>query len=137
MARHEGELVSPVPCSSSGHGLPVETPNSVDLRQAQGAAGELLWAAVRTRPDIAYAVSRLASVMSQSPKAIKMGDTLFQYLRKTPDMGLIFSRDGNSFWDQKRVVPQSQDPLLEAYASGYFGFWVWGLGYLGFRVFRV
>ena len=42
------------------------TPRQV--REAQQLGGELLWLATKTRPDIAYVVSRICSATSRAPK---------------------------------------------------------------------
>ena len=86
---------------------PVRTPVSVNCKllkvsedsevveQAfyQSAVGSLLYLAVRTRPDIAYAVNNVARFCSKPTKehwvAVKR---VFRYLRGTTQLGLLYTK---------------------------------------------
>lgn len=64
-----------------------------ELKLYQEKVGTLLYAAISTRPDIAYAVNKLTQHM-QSPttRDAKACDRVFQYLAGTKDYGLLFGR---------------------------------------------
>ncbi|CAE7662902.1 TY5A [Symbiodinium sp. CCMP2456] len=66
----EGTAVAPCP-SNSALGSEEHVPENADaLRRAQGLTGEVLWLATRSRPDIGYAVSRMASAVTRNPEAV-------------------------------------------------------------------
>jgi hypothetical protein len=64
-----------------------------NLKLYQEKVGTLLYAAISTRPDIAYAVNRLTQRM-QAPtvRDAKACDRVFRYLAGTKSMGLLFGR---------------------------------------------
>jgi hypothetical protein len=70
-----------------------EMDQPTDLKLYQEKVGTLLYAAISTRPDIAYAVNKLTQRM-QSPTArdAKACDQVFRYLAGTKHMGLLFGR---------------------------------------------
>ena len=54
------------------------------VKEAQQLAGELLWLATKTRPDIAYVVSRIYSATNRAPSwAIKTAHQLIRQLNAT------------------------------------------------------
>ena len=54
--------------------------------------GSLLWLSLRTRPDIAWAVSRIASLATEHPlEAWRRVKHVLQYLRWTLDFGMVFT----------------------------------------------
>eukprot|EP00959_Pyramimonas_sp_CCMP1952_P157034 3283951-Pyramimonas_sp.AAC.1 len=58
-------------------------------------AGGLLWLASRTRPDIAYAVSRVASIATTRPlTSLCFGKKVLRYLSSTRRMGLYYLPGG-------------------------------------------
>ena len=66
-----------------------------DLKTLQAVNGALLWLATRTRPDIAFAVSKLAScIVSDPEEATSRARRLLQYLSRTSDFGLDFGAVG-------------------------------------------
>ena len=73
----------------------LETP---ELRLAQRRVGELLWLTSRTRPDLQYATSILASRVSKAPELVnELGKRLLDYLEETKHYRLNFNglgRDG-------------------------------------------
>lgn len=78
----------------------------VDKQMYQQAVGSLLYAALLTRPDIAFAVSHV-SRFAQSPKlchwlAVKR---IFRYLKKTRSLGLVY----NSGVDWRPVAYSDSD----------------------------
>lgn len=68
-----------------------------DLALFQEVIGVLLYAAISTRPDIAYAVGALARHV-QSPKLRHLNAAwrVFRYLNGTRDTGLVFGREGRA-----------------------------------------
>ena len=70
------------------------TPTQV--REAQQLGGELLWLATKTRPDIAYVVSRICSATSRAPKsAVQTAYQLIRHLNATQGLGLWYRKDAN------------------------------------------
>ena len=68
----------------------------LQVREAQQLGGELLWLATKTRPDIAYAVSRIWSATSRAPKwAVQTAYQLIRHLNATQGLGLWYRRDAN------------------------------------------
>ena len=62
-----------------------------DIRKGQKILGELLWTAVRSRPDISFAVSKLSQWIAKAPR--KVYDLALQtlaYLCDVPDVGLVY-----------------------------------------------
>lgn len=76
---------------------PSEMDEPADLKLYQEKVGTLLYAAISTRPDIAYAVNRLTQRM-QAPTAryVKACDRVFRYLAGTKTTGLLFGRQKKS-----------------------------------------
>ena len=54
------------------------------VKEAQGITGALLWMSTRSRPDIAYAVSRMGQQATKVPDlSIAIGKQVLQYLNST------------------------------------------------------
>ena len=65
------------------------------VHRAQKLGGELLWLAMRTRPDISFGVSHLCSLTTRKPEAaIKVGKMILRYLSGTADVGLVYEGAG-------------------------------------------
>ena len=63
------------------------------IREAQALTGALLWASTKTRPDIAFAVSKLGQFAVRSPSiVIKAGRQVLQYLYGTADLWIEYRR---------------------------------------------
>jgi hypothetical protein len=70
-----------------------EMDQSTDLKLYQEKVGTLLYAAISTRPDIAYAVNRLTQKMSAPMvRDARACDRVFRYLAGTRTLGLLFGR---------------------------------------------
>lgn len=66
----------------------------VPLLPYQEKIGVLLYAAISTRPDIAFAVNKLARfVQAPLTRHMNAADRVFRYLAGTRDIGLTFGRD--------------------------------------------
>ena len=81
-----------------------------DVQLYQEKVGTLLYAAISTRPDIAFAVNQLTQRM-QAPTAAdaKACDHVFRYLAGTKDLALLFGRSA------------SELPTVAAYADADWG----------------
>jgi hypothetical protein len=95
---------APTPGERTGSGTqsPVEDREGTncqptDLKLYQEKVGTLLYAAISTRPDIAFAVNKLAQSM-QAPTVAhaKACDRVFRYLAGTKSTGLLFGRNSDA-----------------------------------------
>ena len=60
-----------------------------EIRQAQKITGELLWITQRSRPDLAYHVSIMASWATRDPlRVVKIGERLLGFLQRTAETRL-------------------------------------------------
>jgi hypothetical protein len=68
----------------------------ISQKDYQHAIGSIMYAAIHTRPDIAFAVGRLSQYLSDPAKhhgqALK---TLLRYLRSTIDKGIVYGSSGS------------------------------------------
>ena len=91
-----------------------------DLAVCQSLLGELIWLACRTRPDIAYAVSRLAGLMTRNATAVKaLAHHLLGYVIGTADLALRYTREpvGEqwlSLWGSQQVLAQTDASFAPA-----------------------
>ena len=77
-----------VPCPREWLGLDedqcAQECSDEDIRQAQRITGELLWVTQRSRPDLAYHVSTMASLTSKdAKKVVKIGKRVLGFLQRT------------------------------------------------------
>lgn len=91
---HEKPSAAAIPVRLRGGGVPDQEP--IDVKLYQEKVGTLLYAAISTRPDIAYEVNRRAQHM-QAPTIAdgRACDRVFRYLAGTKSLGLLFGR-GNA-----------------------------------------
>lgn len=84
------------------------------LKLYQEKVGTLLYAAISTRPDIAYTVNKLTQHM-QSPtlRDAKACDRVFRYLAGTKNLGLLFGR--------QRISSPDSTVSVSAYADADWG----------------
>ena len=69
-----------------------ENPQLATIRKAQSLTGELLWLVVRARPELGFAVSRMAQLCARRPEdSILIGEGVLRYLRGTTDQGLLLA----------------------------------------------
>ena len=90
-----------------------DTPDvpSLDLlRQLQGFSGEFNWLATRTRTDLSYPVSLLASASSKQSKwSFELAKKILRFLQGTKRQGITISCTG------------SEDSLVSYTDAGYAG----------------
>ena len=68
-------------------------PDAAKLKKLQQHAGELNWLATRTRPDIAYYTSVIASAAkSHGDWTLQLCHKVLRYLLETRDEGLVIPR---------------------------------------------
>ena len=99
-------------------GPPEEDITPQQIRAAQMVTGELLWASVRTRPDIAFAVSIMGQQVTKRPKWVcQLGNHVLGFLKHTWDHCLLYpSEVGGHGHDGILQIPRHKD-LLEAYTD--------------------
>ena len=68
-----------------------EQKTPLNVKEAQRVVGELVWITARTRPDLAFVISKLASMITEAPiQVVQLAKTVWQYLAATVHQGLIF-----------------------------------------------
>ena len=90
-----------------------ELEQPTDLKTYQEKVGTLLYAAISTRPDIAYAVNKLTQRMS-APRVCdaRACDRVFRYLAGTRTLGLLYGRQR----DDRETKTKSR-VAIDAYAD--------------------
>ena len=69
------------------------------VRKAQALTGALLWASSKTRPDIAFAVSKLGQYAVKAPSiVIESGHQILRYLYGTADLWLEYQKPSDNSW---------------------------------------
>ena len=105
-----------VPCGKNFYAPPPEeniTPELIHL--GQKVVGELLWLVTRTRPDIAFATSKLSQSVLSAPRWVAQeGEKIWQYVLATADEGLKFSREKGVGWGNENQAG------LEAFSDSSF-----------------
>ena len=87
--RHEVSRTKPVPMTRDEE----ETPDPVKLKEAQGLIGELLWLAVRSRPDLSFTVSMMGQQALKRPSwVVDVGRDALMYVAGTPELCLRYDR---------------------------------------------
>ena len=92
-----------------------------DVRMAQKCAGELAWLVARTRPDLMFAVGKMASGISRFPKEVKkMAVQTWSCFKGTLGLGLGFKKAEDS--SDEEVLQATQMPRL-AWSPGDVFWW--------------
>ena len=85
---------SKVPTVKDMYPPPEDQVDEKDVRLAQKDIGELLWISTRTRPELAFVVSRCSAMVLSAPKwVLGMSKLVWGYLKSTQEHGLWFTRD--------------------------------------------
>ena len=72
-----------------------------EVKEAQRLVGELLWLSTRTRPDIAFIVSKCSQMILVAPRWVKAtSEVVWDYLRCTAEQGLWFLKETGENWEQ-------------------------------------
>ena len=90
-----------------------------DVREAQAITGALLWISTRSRPDVAFAVSKMGQWATKVPKVtIGLGLQVLAYLHSTMDLGLEFLHDlGAYFSNHGNLNLPRTDQTIEIYSD--------------------
>ena len=82
------------------------------VREAQKITKELLWLSGKTRPDIAWAVMKMAQNAVKKPRwTISLGEAVLAYLRQSLNYGLHYTKE----------VPEDSAPDLKRSRPRHFG----------------
>jgi len=74
----------------------LDIPSPQELKSLQGFSGEFNWLATRTRPDISYYTSVLASACSRyCAWSLQLAIKILRYLITTIDQGILLTCDGD------------------------------------------
>ena len=112
--------------TGKGSNLPMvkETPGEEEevdipsLRAAQGAVGEFLWVAIKTRPDLAFCTSQLSLWTSRRPRFVVKK---VRYLAATPTLGLTFGAIATSGKERNELLRYGRGiKVVESYADASF-----------------
>jgi hypothetical protein len=77
------------------------------IKQAQALVGSLIWISCRTRPDIAFTVSSVASIATRKPsECVKRCKHLLRYLRGTCDVTLRARPFGDQDCEHERPAQE-------------------------------
>ncbi len=119
LQRHDdvNEKSTPMPKWDT-EGTPEEDITPQQIREAQMITGELLWASVRTRPDVAFAVSIMGQQVTKRQKWVcQLGKQVLGFLKSTWDHCLVYpSEVGGHGHDGSLQIPRHCD-LLEAHTD--------------------
>ena len=97
---------------------PEENITKRDIKEAQALTGELLWVSLRSRPDIAFAVSQMGQQVTKRPRwAVQVGKHVLGFLFSTTDYCLNYRSEveGHGF-DDSLQIPR-HERLIEAYSD--------------------
>ena len=95
------------------------TPSADEIKEAQAITGALLWLSTRTRPDLAYVVSRCGQQATKCPGlSVSLGKQALAYLRTTIDMGIEVPHSvGSAFSDHGLLSLPRTERVLELYTD--------------------
>ena len=87
------------------------SPTGQAMHQAQQVTGELLWLSQRSRPDLAFTASLLASSATKAPhRALRIADRAlgYSYLQRTKSASLMFVADNTQLhgWSDASFSPE-------------------------------
>ena len=92
------------------------------VRRAQSLAGELLWLSVRARPELSFAISRMAQLTTRRPNdALLIGQGILKYLRAYPDAGLLFGRAPGDLGSHGAFTKPVDEKLIQVFADSSHG----------------
>ena len=119
LQRFQVDAKSSVPMNKWVEPEIVGEPALGDAREAQAITGALLWISTRSRPDVAFAVSKMGQWATKVPKVtIDLGLQVLAYLHSTMDLGLEFLHDlGAYFSNHGNLNLPRTDQKIEIYSD--------------------
>ena len=91
--RHGSQAPRSTPAPKVDPEVIEEEKTAEQVKQAQQVVGELLWLAVRTRPDISYVVSWMGRHVAKAPKMVcQVAEHVIGYLQGTLDYALVYGK---------------------------------------------
>ena len=91
------------------------------IRMAQAVTGELLWASVRSRPDISFAVSIMGQQVTKRPRwVVKLGKHVLGFLMSTKDHCLWYRPEMESHGSEGTLQIPRHESLIEAFSDVSF-----------------
>ena len=90
-----------------------------EVREAQAITGALLWISTRSRPDIAFAISKMGQWATKVPKvSIDLGLQVLAYLHSTVELGVEFRYDTGAYFSHHGHLnlPRT-DHIIEIYSD--------------------
>ena len=109
----------------AGHDMRVERTDeyAVSIKFCQQALGSLLWLVMRTRPDLTWAYSVAASLMTRNPKeAANRVRHMLGCLKSTIELGFVYSRNDTHMCAIDVHADASFAPGADASHSGSIAF---------------
>ena len=99
---------------------PVENADRKVVKQYQQDIGSLMYLMLGTRPDLAYAVGKLARFsVNPSPEHLRALEHVFAYVNRTKHYGLTYSSSGDHFPHGYVDADFASDPSDRVSISGY------------------
>ena len=119
LKRHEVQVEKPHPMPKCDTEEPPEEQVTGDqIREAQMYVGELLWAAVRSRPDIAYVVSVLGQQVTKRPRwVVQLSKHVLGYLLGTRDYCLQYKAEVKGHGPEDTLQIPRHKGLVEAFSD--------------------
>ena len=117
----EGECRIPISKEFSVPETPAEERAAL-TKQAQTMCGQLLWLSGRTRPDLAFAVTKACQVVASNPaEAVARCKCIVKYLRYAPSVGLHYGPAPNDFGQWAQLKYKRDAGSLEVYSDASYG----------------
>ena len=90
-----------------------------EVREAQAITGALLWISTRSRPDIAFAISKMGQWATKVPKvSIDLGLQVLAYLHSTVELGVEFRYDTGAYFSHHGHLNLPRpDHIIEIYSD--------------------
>jgi len=125
LKRHEVKVPKPYPMPKCDTEEPPEDNVTGDqIREAQMYVGELLWASVRSRPDIAFVVSILGQQVTKRPRwVVQMSQHVLGYLLGTSEHCLHYKAEVNGYGPESNLQIPRHKGLIEAFSDISFAKW--------------
>ena len=103
-----------VPALKLAEAAPLQPQDPGTVRRAQQIAGELLWLAGLTRPEIQFSVGAISRMISiNAEEALAMGDQVLKYLRRHSTRGLWYSAASMTWGGEGDLqVPMGRNTLV-------------------------